>query len=355
MWDFLKGVLTTPQALAGVIAALVAATASILVTIWNPLAARQLERHKAKLQDELEARKTQFQVMLETKKSELVEAAAARNARLDYEYEARKRLYEEIEPLLFQLHEAAEEAFYRVGSLARTSRNGELEWLTREGYYMKSTIHRLLLPAAILRIIQRRMTFVDMHVDETIRTKYHLLKMYAWSFTDDFDFRYLMRLPYKPDEATAKLLKEEPAVYWRQGLYTGTLEKAVDAMLTHEANNLRPMTFGEFEAALDPKAPSRPNLQPLVDLYFRFEPSTRPILATMLHAQGCIAGLLLLSYREVPREGLLSGGLTDFINSPDFVQDFRWSKDAPADDGDRMQSYISGKFSRISGREWKSA
>jgi hypothetical protein len=354
MWSSLQGILSTPPATAAVIAALIAALASLLVAIWNSFAVRRLERDKARLQEALEARKLEFQESLETTKSELMDSLSARNARRDYEYDARKRLYEEIEPLLFQLHEATEEAFYRVRSLARTSRNNELEWLTREGYYLKSTIHRLLLPAVIFRIIQRRMTFVDLHVDETIQTKYHLLKMYAWSFTDDFDFK-LPGLPYKPDDATPELLREQPAIYWRQGVYTGTLENAIDAMLAREGTSLRPLTFGEFETAVHPKAASRPSLQHLVELYSGFEPAKRPILARMLHAQGCIAALLLLAYREVPRPGLLSAGLKEFLDSPDFLQDFRWSKDTPAGDGEMMRTYISSKFSRISGRDWQSA
>ena len=60
------------------------------------------------------------------------ETSAERNARRDYEYDAKKRLYQEIEPLLFQLFEALEEAHYRVRSLARSSRHGNLPgWLPR--------------------------------------------------------------------------------------------------------------------------------------------------------------------------------------------------------------------------------
>jgi hypothetical protein len=329
---WLTNILSNPEAAAALAGAVLSVAAAIFTVIWTQRSTAKIENLKASLED----------------------ANAARSARRDYEYEARKRLYAEIEPLLFQLHEAAEEAYYRVKSLARTSRNDELEWLTREGYYLKSTIHRLLLPAAIFRIVQRRMTFVDLHVDATIQAKYHLLKMYAWSFTDDFDFK-LPSVPYRPDDATAELLKQQPQTYWRQGLYVGTLENAIDAMLMREGKSLRPMTFGEFEAAVHREAASRSSLQPLVDLYFQFEPAKRPILARMLHAQGCIAALLLLSYREAPRPRLLSAGLEDFLKSPDFVQDFRWSKDAPADDGAVMGSYISGKFSRISGRDWQSA
>ena len=354
MGNLLQDILSAPAAAATIIVALITALVSLWIAIWNSYAVRQLERDKASLQELLEARKLEFQTKLETTKSELLNSFSEKDARRDYEYEARKRLYAEIEPLLFQLHEATEEAYYRVKSLARTSRDNDLEWLTREGYYLKSTIHRLLLPAVIFRIIQRRMTFVDLHVDATIQAKYHLVKMYAWSFTDDFDFK-IPGLAYKPDDATPERLKENPATYWRQGVYTGTLENAIDAMLMREGESLRPMTFGEFEAAVHPQAATRASLQPLVDLYFKFEPAKRPILARMLKAQGCIAALLLLAYRETPRPGLLSGGLEHFLRSEDFGQDFCWSKGQPAGDTEMMQSYVSRKFSRIAGCDWASA
>src|ERR1700688_1501373 len=48
------------------------------------------------------------------------------DARREYEYEARKRLYEECEPLIFQTLESAEVARRRVRSIARKSCNGTL-------------------------------------------------------------------------------------------------------------------------------------------------------------------------------------------------------------------------------------
>ena len=89
---WIASILATPQAAAALIAALVGALASLIVAAIAPFSNRTLERLKSELADE----------------------AASKSARRDYEYEARKRLYQEIEPLLFQLHEAAEEAFYRV-------------------------------------------------------------------------------------------------------------------------------------------------------------------------------------------------------------------------------------------------
>ena len=92
----------------GLAAALVTAIGALVVAILNSRATRKLEREKAD-------------------RGELV---AERNARREYEYKARLRLYEEYEPLLFQLVEASENALHRIYSFARSAR---LRHLNRDG------------------------------------------------------------------------------------------------------------------------------------------------------------------------------------------------------------------------------
>jgi phage tail tape-measure protein len=82
----------------------------------------------------LEKRKSELTTQIEAFKAGLADDLAARNARRDYEYDARKRLYAQVEPLLFQLFEAAETAFNAVASLARTQRDRNLPgWLSPGG------------------------------------------------------------------------------------------------------------------------------------------------------------------------------------------------------------------------------
>ena len=50
---------------------------------------------------------------LELLRANLAQAKAEKDARIDYEYEARKRLYHECEPLLFQLTEVTASALAR--------------------------------------------------------------------------------------------------------------------------------------------------------------------------------------------------------------------------------------------------
>ena len=67
---------------------------------------------------------------LQTKREEL-------NARREYEYEAKKRLYQEYEPLLFQFNELADDALRRIIALAREAKGGNLDvpktWLAGFG------------------------------------------------------------------------------------------------------------------------------------------------------------------------------------------------------------------------------
>lgn len=199
----------------------------------------KLESHKAKLEVEHDRD-------LEQLRSELGEASAERNARRDYEYDARKKLYAEYEPLLFQLIEQSENAYYRVLSLARTAREGDLSpegggWLKRPGYYMRSTIYKLLAPIALFKIIQRNLTFVDLSVDPGISANYTLAKVLYLTFTCDFELAALSSpaLKYEPHADVANNRRNEnPQQFWRQGIPLGCLDNVLhDCMLTNDQSD----------------------------------------------------------------------------------------------------------------------
>src|SRR5918911_1647153 len=96
---------------------------------------------------------------LKNLESELANKAAERDARRDYEYEAKKRLYHEIEPYLFLFSELSESALSRIFRLALVAKEGE-GWLSAPGYFINSTIYRLIAPLAAFKLIQRRLTIV---------------------------------------------------------------------------------------------------------------------------------------------------------------------------------------------------
>jgi hypothetical protein len=131
---------------APVLAALVTASVSLAIALANMVFNFRQQRHAHALQTERDERIATLTDFFENR-------SADRSARRDYEHEARKRLYEAAEPLLFQLGERAEDLQARVASLARTARDGHLEpgrgWLTSDGYFLRSTIHRVLAPVAL--------------------------------------------------------------------------------------------------------------------------------------------------------------------------------------------------------------
>src|SRR5215831_12262218 len=89
--------------------ALISALASLLVAVITYVSTRANQHEVEKL------------------KADLQEKQAERNALRDYECEARKRLYHECSPLIFQLLDQAEGVTNRIGNLARTASQGGLE------------------------------------------------------------------------------------------------------------------------------------------------------------------------------------------------------------------------------------
>lgn len=282
-----------------VIVAIIAATASIIAALIAGFVAYRTARSGRSAAIQLEEQKARLSNDLAEESAHRAQVAAERDARRDYEYEAKKRLYEEIEPLLFQLYESLGEAHYRVRSLARSSRHGNLpDWLGPRTYYVNSSAYKLILPAVYLRLIQREMTFVDLRVDETIRIRYSLMKCYSRSFTDDFDFAKTgMKLEYDPNNKDwPNLVVTAPEIYVRQGLVLGTLENICDTLILAKADHgSRVMSYGEFEESVKK---SRGILPELVALLENFSPSDRPILSRMLIAQAVLAQLIALTYRE---------------------------------------------------------
>lgn len=238
---------------------------------------------------------------LETLRAALAERQAESDALRDYKYEARKRLYQHIEPLFFQLVEASEEALGRIHSLARTARCGDLRgadgWLAREGYYAISTQYKLLLPFAIVRLIRERLTAVDLAVDPDINAQYLLAKGLYLSFTDDFVFAAMKPpLPYDPNRKDWREVRAtDPAKYSRQGIPLGHLDNAVDALIRREGPG-QWLSFGEFHAMYKNKTPELYEKFDHVATVVRdFHPRTRPVFWRMLITQAHIYQALVRS------------------------------------------------------------
>ena len=285
-------------------------------------------------------RKTQSE--LQKSEAVLTEEHARKQSRLDYEYEARKRLYHECEPLIFELLEYSENAGARIRGLARTARQGNLpSWLSDEGYYMASTMYYLLAPAAVYKLMRRRLTVVDMTLDRNIATHYQLAKQIVWSFVDDFSFAWglhVCEVEYDPNNPNWQMLRlGNPAKHWRQGLPYGRLDNAVESLIVrdHEPDgNLRIRSFGGFESALHTAGSIVDQTFTIVrDVFTGFHPATRPVLWRMLVAQAHI-------YESIIRFHRGSGADRKLAVTPMSAQDreqFSWETEPSDMDRQKME------------------
>jgi hypothetical protein len=274
-----------------VIAAIVTGVVSIVLAIFNFIANKRSQKE------------------IETLKSRLSDQNAERNARREYQFEARKRLYQQYEPLLFQMMEAADDAVHRIQSLARTARLGSLNekgWLSEFNYYAKSTIYKLFVPLAIFRIMQKKLTLVDVTVDSSIGLRYELAKQLYLTYTDDFEFARLEpALNYAPNSEHWRELREsQPEIYWRQGLPMGLLDKTIDCLIQEKEGKESVISFGEFEKKIGVKGSAHQiDIQLSWDIFSRFHPKRRPVLWRILIAQSFILRILL-GLKNLPSESI---------------------------------------------------
>jgi hypothetical protein len=256
--------------------ALLAAAIALIVAAVNYVSARRNQRDAARNQRDLEVLKT-----------ELTATSAERNARRDYEYEARKRLYQQYEPLRFRLVESSDSAMTQIASLAERARQGDLApsgWLSRDSYYLKATIYHLLQPCAIYRLMEQRLTLVDLQLDQVLYAHYVLGKAIYTAYTDDFLFAALSGFAYTPyvrDWRERRI--ENPQVFRRQGFPRGRLDNALDSLISQD----NVTTFARFEKELETVEENDVSggLGTAKDVFFEFHPQTRPVLWRILVAQ----------------------------------------------------------------------
>jgi hypothetical protein len=273
---------------------------------------------------------------LEELKSALASQQADQTARRDYKYKALQRLYEEYEPLRFQLVEAVESAKSQIEELGKQKviRAKGVEGILPSGrYLLLATIYHLLLPGAVFRIIRRRLTLVDLRLDPQIELQYALAKRAFILLADDARVAQLSRLDYTPyvDGWREKRI-ENPSKYRRQGLPLGRLENAVEALvvpLNSTVGHERVMSFGEFEqkfGTIKDDADVRSPLGAARDLFQDCEPANRPVLWHILLAQYLVYKAILL---------LASGDCitTDWFAdpscslTPEEVENLHWKRD----------------------------
>ena len=248
-------------------------------------------------------------VRLKQLENELAIKRAEQDARRDYEYEARKRLYQECEPTLFQFAELSESAVRRIYALSRNDKDGNLGpdryWLSTDHYFMRSTIYRLLAPLAAFKLLQHRLTSIDLKLDPSINIQYHLAKILYYTFSSSQELaKSDPAIPYDPDQIgegskdLGEVAKKErrvkyPEQFWLQGLKVGMLDILSERFILSETENgnVRIKSFGEFEQQFfeknDSAVPHDNNgiFEVFITIFSYFHPRTRPVLWRVLITQ----------------------------------------------------------------------
>jgi hypothetical protein len=255
-------------------------------------------------------------ISLEKIKNDLEIKKDERTARRDYEYEARKRLYEECEPILFQFAELSESALKRIYALARNARDGNLGpdrfWLLTDQYFIRSTIYRLIAPMAAFKMLQRRLTSIDLKLDRAINIQYHLAKILYYTFSSSPDLaKSEPEIPYDPDmiyvnsKDLTDVEKQEirtkyPEKYWLQGLKVGKLDILTEALiLVEDGKDVRIKSFGEFEFEFFEKvdetkpSPHSDRFEIFYTLFSYLHPKTRPVLWRTLITQAYLYNAII--------------------------------------------------------------
>lgn len=295
-------------------AAWVAAGASLVVAAGAAITASISSRHVNTLQTDQLKLANELDVQKQLLTSALAEHQAERDARRDYEYEARKRLYHECEPLFFEAAGLVQRARHRIASLAQTARRGDIRadgsgWMDHQDYYFQSTVFFLLAPTAVAKILRKRLTSIDLGLEPRLNLQYQVLNLINMSFAEDFALagRGEPPLRYDPDKTDAglpgrdELLSKQPDIFRRQGLYLGTLETVAQSMVDDAGTGCK--SFGEFVKDWnDPTTDVHALIPEFVSLFGGFHPQSRPVLWRVLVLQ-YLECSLFLSIQE--------GGITD--------------------------------------------
>ena len=220
-------------------------------------------------------------------------------ARREYEYEARKRLYRELEPLIFNLVEHSENAYSHIIELANMARSGTLNVnlsMTADSkddnYYLKATIYKLLLPMAVFRLMQRSLTLYDLQLEDYFRLQYILAKCLYYSCADDYyialgsqdkdDHEQCLMCAFPgyfkhPEEKKEGISPPNHIVCNKLGINQGVIDNLANSSIKFDENDkiYRVLTFEEFEEKFFGKEHKKttPSMLRVCEIFSRMDPN----------------------------------------------------------------------------------
>jgi hypothetical protein len=254
--------------------------------------------------------------------SKLASERAEKDARTKYEYDAKVNLYNECEPIRFLLLESSEDAIRRIRLIAKTSREGSAaDWLSGNGYFMRTTIYRLFIPLAAFKMMQRKLTIVDLKLDTSLNAMYVLSKAVYQSFSDDVNLSKCKPVikNYAPDYGSGPY----------QGIYLGWVDNIAESLIEHNDKNIRVKSFGEFEKSFFKKTVTKP-MDRAVYLFRAFDPSTRPVLWRILLAQLLLYRAIIKTKDSIPAKDNEIPRILEPLDKTEWPS-YQWGKSSPDD------------------------
>ena len=210
----------------------------------------------------------------------LAEQSAESAAKRSYEYDARKRLYTEVNPQLFQLREACDTSARRLRRIV----SGDIQ--IDPPKRVVSSTERLFAPLVIAQELKRHLTGLDLGLDGSVRAQYVVSRELLWTFHEgmkiaEFEPRITYRSPGGPKEP-------------RQHLTVAEVQRLVDFLTVKEDDgSRRPMKQNELDDMLNDEGLIRA-VKPMSHLFAGADPVSSPVLWRLLLAQVSLMHVFVL-------------------------------------------------------------
>lgn len=252
-------------------------------------------------------RMAQRQREFERFKAELQSAHSTHQAVTSYRFDARRRLYLDCEPIFFQLREAAYDAlrliprfgeadFLKRLKAQRVNMGPTDHWMLSNSSATIYALYCLIRPLGLYCILKRKITDVDLSLDDAVLFRYRLARELYKCFYEDSELaRSAPSLDYDPLVANWREMRAaHPAKHWWQGASPGRLENGIACLVAED----RVISFGEFEeiyqtAYEDRASPLQKRLGLLANPLYDFRPEERPVFWRALVVKAHLYAALL--------------------------------------------------------------
>ena len=248
-------------------------------------------------------------------------------ARRDYTYDALKRLYSEVNPLMFRLREHCEGSLWRIRRIVRE----DIEVATDR--HLLTSTQRLVAPLVIAQELQRHLTSVDLQLDPTMKAQYIVARELLWILHEGTT---IAEADPVIDYRTADGHKEP-----RQHLTFAQLQRLVDVFTQSDANGVRrPIKLSELGDRKGDQQVAEV-LNRMKTLFTSSSASSTPVLWRLLLAQASLMHVLidLVDRGSANVERVLPVDIEDFAWSPVRGQSFEAQIRA-------VDSYLRQKLTR---------